>query len=341
MGNIKKHIVLFASGIILFSSCSVSHQQIEPRLVLSGHQHKVNSVEYSQDGRYLISAGWDNTVIKWNLENAVSKQVLRGHANNIWDCTISLDRRYIGSASMDNSFIIWDFESGKQVFRYKIEPSSIINRGAIPEWDRKFPNSVYDIEFSPDNKFIAIASADHLIRIFDLSSFELIKTLNLHNAWVLELIFSEDGKFLISGGYQSEIIIWETESFTPIQILKNKDSGNGSFVLTDNNSKLLTVGDSTIHTWDIKKGEIINSLAAPHALQGFHFIRDGKYVISSAEDHTVRIWSTESGNTIWVYHNPKPEIGGIAISPDGLYLAVATPESDILIWKLDEIIQDQ
>jgi WD40 repeat protein len=339
MGNIKKQIVLISSGIILLSSCNINNEQIEPCIILSGHKHKVNSVDYSQDGRYLISAGWDNTVIKWDLENSGTKVVLRGHTDNIWDCTISADGRFIGSASMDNSFIIWDFESGRQVFRYKIEPSSIINRGVIPELDSKFPNSVYDIEFSPDNKFIAIASADHLVRIFDLSGFELIKTLDLHNGWVLELKFSEDGKFLISGGYQSEIIIWETESFTPLQILKNEDSGNGSFVLSDNDSKLLTIGDSIIYTWDIKKGEIINSSAAPHALQGFQFIREGKYVISSAEDHTVRIWSTESGNAIWVYHNPKPEIGGFTISPDGSYFAVATPESDILIWKIEDIIK--
>lgn len=338
MGTIKNYIVLISFGIILFASCSVNKKQLEPYKTLAGHKHKVNSVAFSQDCRYLISAGWDNTVIIWDLESFSPKQVLRGHTDNIWDCTISSDNRFIGSASLDNSFIIWDFESGKQEFRYKIEPDSIINKGIIPELDSKFPNSVYDIEFSPDNRLIAIASADHLVRIFDLSSFKLLKTLDLHNGWVLEVKFSEDGKFLISGGYQSEIIIWETESFTPVQILKVEDGSNGSFVLADNNSRLLTPGDSMINTWDLEKGEIINSIAAPHALQGFQFILDGKYVVSCAEDHTVRIWSIKSGDTVWTYNNPKPEIGGFAISPDGLYLAVATPESDILVWKVEQII---
>jgi len=338
---IQFRIYVYMAVLALFiASCTTNKKAEEPYKILTGHKHKVNSVDYSQDGRYLISAGWDNTVIKWDLENSDTKQVLRGHTDNIWDCSISSDGRFIGSASMDNSFIIWDFETGKQVFRYKIEPSSIINRGVIPELDSKFPNSVYDIEFSPYNKFIAIASADHLVRIFDLSGFELIKTLDMHNGWVLELKFSKDGKYLVSGGYQSEIIIWETESFKPLHILKNEGSSNGSFMLSDNNSKILTTGDSIIYTWDIKKGEIINSLAAPHALQGFQFIEEGKYVISSAEDHTVRIWNAQSRHTVWQYNNPKPEIGGFTISPDGLYLAVATPESEILIWKIDDIIQD-
>ena len=319
-------------------SCADNKKPVEPYKILSGHKHKVNSVVFSQDGRYLISAGWDNTVRIWDMASFSTIKVLNGHTDNIWDCSISPDNRFIGSASLDNSFIIWDFESGNQLFRYKIEPDSIINKGVIPELDSNFPNSVYDIEFSPDNRFIAIASADHLVRIFDISSFELIKTLDLHNGWVVEVKFSEDGKLLISGGYQSEIIIWETVSFTPIQILKAEDSSNGSFLLAENNSQLLTPGDSIINTWDIEKGEIINSLRAPHALQGFKFIKDGKYMVSSAEDHTVRIWSIVSGDAIWTYNNPKPEIGGFAISPDGKYLAVATPESDILIWRIEDII---
>lgn len=319
-------------------SCTDNKKPVEPYKILSGHKHKVNSVVFSQDGRYLISAGWDNTVRIWDMASFSAIKVLNGHTDNIWDCTISSDNRFIGSASLDNSFIIWDFESGKQLFRYKVEPDSIINKGIIPELDSKFPNSVYDIEFSPDNRLIAIGSADHLVRIFDLSGIELIKTLDLHNGWVLEVKFSEDGKFLISGGYQSEIIIWETGSFAPLQILKAEGSSNGSFLLAENNSRLLTPGDSMINTWDLEKGEIINSKAAPHAIQGFQLILDGKYAVSSAEDHTVRIWRTESGRTVWEYNNPKPEIGGFAISPDGKYLTVATPESDILIWKIDDII---
>jgi len=103
--RLRRFIYLIALALFILS-CSAAKKPIEPCRILSGHKHKVNSLAYSQDGRYLISAGWDNTVIKWDLENSDTKQVLRGHTDNIWDCTISSDGRFIGSASLDNSFII-------------------------------------------------------------------------------------------------------------------------------------------------------------------------------------------------------------------------------------------
>ncbi len=336
--QMKRYIIVAILAPFL-AFCSCTKKTEEPYKVLTGHKHKINSVAFSKDSRYLISSSWDNTVRIWDMDNFSTKQILIGHNDNVWDCTISSDNKYIASASLDNSFIIWDFETGKQLFRYEIEPDSIINKGIIPELDSKFPNSVYDVDFSPDNRFIALGSADHLVRIFDLSNFELIETLDLHDGWVLEVRFSEDGKYLVSGGFKSEIIIWETEFFTPIQILKDKDGDNGTFIFTDNNSKLLTPGDSVINIWDIKTGEIIDSISAPHAFQGLQLTKDGEYVVTSAEDHTVRIWHIKSGKVIWTYYNPKPEIGGFRISPDGIYLAVATPESNILIWRIEDLLK--
>lgn len=273
------------------------------------------------------------------MDTFSSKMVLAGHEDNVWGCAISSDNKLIASASLDRSFIIWDFETGNQIFKYKTEPDFIINKGIIPELDSKFPNSAYSVDFSPDNKYIAVGSADHLVRIFDLNSFKLVDTLNLHDNWVLEVEFSKHGEFMVSGAFSSEIIVWKTEPFEPIRILKNENGFNGAFVLFDNNEKLLTAGNSEIIIWSIETGKVIRKIPVQPALQSVQLTPDLKYLVTCAEDHTVRIWEFNTGEEIWKYTNPKPEISSCRISPNGQYLAVATPESNILIWKIEDIIE--
>jgi len=311
----------------------------KPYKILKGHKHKVNNLSFSNDSKYLISSSWDNTVRVWNMDTFDSIRVLTGHKDNVWGCTINSNNSLIASASMDRSVIVWNFNTGEIVKRIKIEPHDIIVKGEIPELNHKIPNSAYSVSFSPNHQILAFGSADHLIRIYNLKSLRIIDILNLHNSWVLGVKFSEDGKYLVSGAFRSEIIIWETETFKPIRIIKDKDGFNGAFLLFDNNEKLLTAGNSEIIIWSVETGKIIRKIPVQPVLQSVQMSADMKYMITCAEDHTVRIWKFDTGEEIWKYTNPKPEISSCRISPDGQFLAVATPESNILIWKIAEIIE--
>lgn len=310
-----------------------------PYKILKGHKHKVNNLSFSNDCKYLISSSWDNTVRVWNMDTFDSTMVLTGHKDNVWGCTINSNNSLIASASMDRSVIIWNFNTGEIEKRIKIEPHDIIVKGEIPELNHKFPNSVYSVSFSPNNQILAIGCADHLIRIYNLKSFKLIDTLNLHDNWILGVKFSEDGKYLVSGAFRSEIIIWETETFKPIRVIKDKDGFNGAFLLFDNNEKLLTAGNSEIIIWSVKTGKVIRKIPVQSSLQSVQLTSNLKYLVTCAEDHTVRIWKFDTGEEIWKYTNPKPEISSCRISPNGQYLAVATPESNILIWKIEDILK--
>ena len=60
-----------------------------------------------------------------------------------------------------------------------------------------------------------------------------------------------------------------------------------------------------------------------------------------AEDYTLILWDFKSGKQIWKYNNPKPELADCKISPDGKFLALATPEGNILIWKMSELVENE
>ncbi len=55
-------------------------------------------------------------------------------------------------------------------------------------------------------------SADKTIRIWDVESGECIKTLIGHQEDVWRVIYSPDGKYIISGSHDRTIKIWDVET---------------------------------------------------------------------------------------------------------------------------------
>ena len=54
------------------------------------------------------------------------------------------------------------------------------------------------VNFSPDGSKLATASRDRIIRLWNAHTGDLIQVLNGHRSHVLSVVFSQDGKTLIS-----------------------------------------------------------------------------------------------------------------------------------------------
>ena len=274
---------------------------IEPFKILKGHEFKVGTINFSKNNNYLLSSSWDNTVRIWDMDSFKCIKVLKGHGDNVWACAISSDNSLIASTSLDRQFKIWDFKSGKEIFNYKLEPYDIIRKGLIPELDHPFPNSAYSVDFSPDNKYIAVGAADNLVRLFDTKTYSLIDTLKNHTGSILGVKYSSDGRYLISGGPRSNVVIWEADNYELLHVIKNIEGYCGAFTFTNDNKKVLITGKCKIEIIKIASGKIIRSIPVQCALQSVQLTSDEKYMITCAEDHTVRLYHYKTGKEIWVY----------------------------------------
>jgi len=78
------------------------------------HATWIEDVEFSRDGRYLVSAGrQDHTVKIWELGRDAPPVVLTGHKDNVARATFSPDGSQVATCSMDDTARLWDARSGE------------------------------------------------------------------------------------------------------------------------------------------------------------------------------------------------------------------------------------
>jgi WD40 repeat protein len=84
---------------------------------------------------------------------------------------------------------------------------------------------VLAVMFSRDSRWLASASKDKTVRIWDPARQRVVRTLKGHRDHVLSIAFSPDGKLLASGSKDKTIKLWNAESGAEIRTLGFLQSG--------------------------------------------------------------------------------------------------------------------
>ncbi|WP_029278671.1 WD40 repeat domain-containing protein [Pedobacter borealis] len=143
----------------------------------------------------------DHLIRIYNLADYSLKQSLEGHSLPVTSLAYHPTGKYLISGSRDAQLKIWDLPN------YKL-------RETVPA--HMF--TVYDIAFHPSLPYFATSSQDKSIKLWDAENFKLYKILSLekvgtgHTHSINKIIWSHDGKYLISTGDDRQVIVWEMEN---------------------------------------------------------------------------------------------------------------------------------
>jgi len=241
--------------------------------LLRGHPEQPMAVAHAPDGRLLASGDWGGEVRLWRLPGGDATTLGR-HEDRVWQVRFSPDGRQLASASQQQ-LVLWDVASRA---RGRAIPSSLSRFGGL--------------SYSPGGKRLAAGCRDGAVRIYEVSTGRLVRTLAGHERDVRGVAFAPDGRRLVSGSSDHTLRIWDLPTGRTLHRIAAHRSG----------------------------------------LRQVAFAPDGRSVASASLDHTVRIWDAATGKLTRIFDDHTGSVYGVTYSADGKLLASASFDREIRLW---------
>jgi WD40 repeat protein len=206
--------------------------------------------------------------------------------------------------------------------------SKIYNDGSIE-------GKVSSVAFSPDGKTLASGSHDATIKIWNVSTGELITTLKGHSNSVNSVAFSPDSKIVASGSHDKTVKIWNVSRAELFTTKRHFNSVNS--VVFSPNGKTLASGssDKTIKIWNVSTGQEITTFKSNSNLfSSVAFNPDGKTLASCGGDTTIKIWNVSTRQLITTLNAHSSNVNFVKFNPDNKTLASSSFDNTIKIWNV-------
>lgn len=160
----------------------------------------VRCIAISPDETQIAFGCKDHLIRIYNLADYSLVQTLESHDKPVTALAYHPTGKYLISGSRDAQLKIWNFPTYELI---KTIPAHLF--------------TIYDIAFHPTQPYFATCSQDKTIKIWDAENFKLYKILSLekgengHAHSINKLIWSNDGKYLISTGDDRKVMVWKLE----------------------------------------------------------------------------------------------------------------------------------
>ncbi len=250
-------------------------------IALHGHVNTVDSVKFFDRGRQLLSASWDGTIIRWDLDDGSIAQRYSIPEAQVYMIDLLPDGERFVSASSDGLIRLWDIESG-EILREYIGHAAPVN----------------GVDVSDDGQWMASASGgwgssdDRVVRLWDIESGEILQTFEGHTHIVNFAVIAPNKEFIISTSWDDSVRMWDVETGEEIkQFVGHAGNTFGIAISQDSGVLLTTSSDTTVRMWDIASGEELHRYDQ-HTdwVQEVHFSADESFAVSAGQDFALRRW---------------------------------------------------
>ncbi|KAJ3674632.1 hypothetical protein LUZ60_005248 [Juncus effusus] len=285
---------LLASASLDKTLAVLSASSLQTLATLTGHTEGISDISFSSDSNYLASASDDKTVRVWQLKNLPDPssanstdqdrcvRLFKGHTGFVFCVNFKDDMKHLISGSFDCTLRIWELKSGKclNVIQahdapvtsvHFIRDGSIIvsgsHDGSCKIWDSatgaclktlieggKGP-AVSFCKFSPNGKFILVATLDDTLKLCNLANGKNLKIYTGHTnrVYCTTATFSVTaGKYIVSGSEDNCVYIYDLQGMNVLQKLEGHNDVVISVSCHPTENKIASAGldnDRTVRIW--------------------------------------------------------------------------------------------
>jgi len=291
-----------------------------------------SEIAFSPDLKILAAPiAADFSIHLWDV--AKGKELLQLPQVNSWPQRFTF--------SSDSNILAWarDEKSGAGVSLIDVATGKEIRRIA------KGIESPNFLTYWPNDKTLAFCAGwERTVRFWDIENDREIRPPEGHRGDISSIIFSRDGKNVISSGMDGTVRQWEVASGKELHQFTGQKKGLWGMAVSPDDKMIATasLNDRIIHLWDSATGNEIRRLEGHQdGVDSLAFSPDAKILASGGSQNAghqlLRFWDVNTGKEIRLAVDPDPvpvepdhrgmegilSVGRVKFSPDGKFLAAA------------------
>jgi eukaryotic-like serine/threonine-protein kinase len=199
-------------------------------------------------------------------------------------------------------------------------------------------DSVLSVASSPDGAYIASASKDTTVQVWDTATGGVNAAAYTGHAGAVNTVsWSPDEKFVASGSDDLTVKVWKTADASNV-FTYSGHTGAVRGVVWSPDGTLIASGsaDKTVHVWNAADGsnpftysshtDVVNAVA---------WSPDTKRIASASSDSTVQVWNAADGSSPVTFTLHSAAVMAVAWSPDGSMIASGSADKTVRVWRPD------
>lgn len=162
------------------------------REIEDAHSDTVFGIEFSRDGKQIVSGAADKFVKIHDVETGKHVRSFEGHTHHVMGVSWQADGSTLVSAGADNAIKVWNVETGEQI-------RTIAG----------YTKQVTSIRFAGIGGNIISSGGDKTVRQFTASNGRAVRSFSGGTDFMYAADASRDGKLIVAGGEDGVVRVWD------------------------------------------------------------------------------------------------------------------------------------
>ncbi len=194
---------------------------------------------------------------------------------------------------------------------------------------------VSTLAFSSDETMLASGGADHTVRVWNLSTNQLLFTLKEHEDTIVELVFSHDSQILASVDKRGGVKLWELKHGRGLVTLMEPGNPVQCLCFSPDDTILAIGGYNRQATlWDTHDGTLIQTFAAhKSSVDAVVFSHDGRMLATGSPDNSAILWDLTQGAIAHTFYGCSGLANCVAFSADDRLLITGANDGSVRFYE--------
>lgn len=287
-----------------------------------GHRDSVYTLERGLEHGQFFSSGGDGQVVRWRLDRPDRGELIATVPASVYALGLQPATGLLWVGQNYDGLHLIDTEQKREVGSLKLTSSAIFDikfyrneayvalgdgvvivldaeQVAIRKHLKASDQSARCLAVNPVERDLAVGYSDNSVRIFDLESYELKRTIPAHANSVFTAVYSPDFRFLFTAGRDAHLKVWDAENDYNLHedVVAHMFAINHLAFSPDGTLFATASMDKAIKIWDTATCKLLKVVdRARHAGHGTSVNKllwagSDHQLLSASDDRTISVWS--------------------------------------------------